>query len=177
MFDLNSNLVAQGNAGLARFNPALAQSGTTKAMNPTLMEQGASNYGMSNGTAITNLSQASPTTGSQQNDLTQTNKYLSALKSYGDMRKTAIEMDRGPQTESALPGSQWTPQQMQAFFSALGNTLGAGKNNLSGLNQLLGNGFGNPPSPPPDSSLASWRNADGSRFANDPFKVNYDALR
>lgn len=112
--------------------------------------------------------------GSGVNDTTQTNKYLSALNTYGDMHKTGIEMERGPQAQSALPGSQWTPQQMQGFFSALGSMLNSnpatGTAGQTGLNQLFG---GINPSPSAPQMVAG----DNSRYANDPFKVNSDALR
>lgn len=109
--------------------------------------------------------------GSMQNDQSLTNNYLSALNTYGDMRKIQGEMDgvQRPQ-QSVLPN--FNADQDKAFFSALGGMFGGTGQHpgQTGLNQLFG-GMSQQPQAP------QMKPGDNSRFADDPFKVNANALR
>lgn len=116
------------------------------------------------------------------NDSSLTNSYLSALKNQQGATATAQSLSgyTAPDPNkppSALP--QWTPEQHQQFQTMFSSLFGlpAGQ---SPTGQPTNPATGQPVNPPTGLSAAKPPEmvaGDNSRFVNDPFKTNANALR
>lgn len=144
---LDNSLVNQGNAGLQRFS-------STPSTQPY------------SGTGISSVANASPGTSGQQNGSSLTNSYLNALKTQQGATAAAQSLSgyTAPDPNAPTPAlPQFTPEQQKQFQTMLGMlpTMGT-----PGLNTVM-------PAPTATTTMAG----DNSRFTNDPFKTNVNALR
>lgn len=152
---LDNSLVNQGNTGLKRF-------ATTPSTSP-MTSQGQYSTG------ISSVANASPGTSGQPNDSSMTNSYLNALKSQQGATAAAQSLSGMPTPNPNPPETQWTPEQQKMFQSIMGQS-----NGLSTINPTQ------PPTTPQTTALPNPNPmvaGDNSRFANDPFKTNVNALR
>lgn len=168
---LDNRLVDQGNTGLSRFSSTPSTSPMTlnsAAMNP----QG--QYSLDSGTGTSSIAKVSPSTSGQQNDASLTHSYLNALKNQQGATAAAQSLSgyTAPdpnKPQSALPN--FTPEQQKQFQAMFGAIFGMQPNPgaTSGLNAVA-----NPPATTKPPTMVA---GDNSRFENDPFKVNANALR
>lgn len=163
---LDNSLVNQGNTGLKRFS-------TTPSTSPMTLNSAAMNpqgqYSIGSGTGISSVSNASPGTSGQSNDSSLTNSYLNALKSQQGATAAAQSLSGITPPNPNPPETQWTPEQQKMFQSIMGQS-----NGLSTINPTQ------PPTTPQTTALPNPNPmvaGDNSRFANDPFKTNVNALR
>jgi hypothetical protein len=178
---LDNSLVNQGNTGLNRF-------AATPSTKPMTLNSAAMNpqgqYTTGSGTGIASVSKASPGTSGQSNDMSMTNSYLNALKTQQGATAAAQSLSGMPTPDANPPETQWTPEQQKMFQSMMGQSNGL--NAVSPqppmpTQSTQGSSFYsrtlNPPTttalPNPNPMMAG----DTSRFANDPFKTNVNALR
>jgi hypothetical protein len=167
---LDANLVEQGNTGLKRFSATPSTQPMTlnsAAMNP----QG--QYSLGSGTGISSIAKTSPGTSGQPNDSSLTNSYLRALKTQQGATAAAQSLSGVPVPDPNKSATQWTPEQQKLFQSMIGSMTGT----PNGLNTMTPATSPTTPTatalPNPNSLVAG----DNSRFANDPFKTNTNALR